>query len=118
MPRKSPVTDEQLISDLKNLYGTEISAGDIRGFCASRNMNYQTVTRRLESFKTTRGRWNLEVTQERVEEIERSFNAPAVLSAVEQNLIPDKDTMVPVPVFRCDDCGSIPEEFQPIKLKK
>jgi hypothetical protein len=30
----------------------------------------------------------------------------------------DKDTMVPVPVFRCDDCGSIPEEFQPIKMKK
>jgi hypothetical protein len=91
MPRKSPVTDEQLISDLKNLYGTEISAGDIRGFCASRNMNYQTVTRRLEPFKTTRGRWNLEVTQERVEEIERSYQAPAALPAVEQNLIPDKD---------------------------
>ena len=30
----------------------------------------------------------------------------------------DKDTMVPVPVFRCDDCGFIPEEFKPIKLKK
>ena len=30
----------------------------------------------------------------------------------------DKDTMVPVPVFRCDDCGSIPEEFQPLKIKK
>ena len=32
MPRKISVTDEQLISDLKNLYGTEISSGDIRGF--------------------------------------------------------------------------------------
>ena len=30
----------------------------------------------------------------------------------------DKDTMVPIPVFRCDDCGCIPEEFQPIKVKK
>jgi hypothetical protein len=30
----------------------------------------------------------------------------------------DKDTMVPIPVFRCDDCGAIPEEFQPIKVKK
>ena len=29
----------------------------------------------------------------------------------------DKDTMVPIPVFRCDDCGAVPEEFQPIKLK-
>ena len=29
----------------------------------------------------------------------------------------DKDTMVPIPVFRCDDCGAIPAEFQPVKLK-
>ena len=91
MPRKISVTDEQLISDLRSSFGTEISAGDIRGFCASRSLNYQTVTRRLESFKTDRGRWNLEVTQERVEEIERTFQSPAALPAVEQNLIPDKD---------------------------
>ena len=30
----------------------------------------------------------------------------------------DKDNMVPIPVFRCDDCGFVPEEFQPVKLKK
>jgi hypothetical protein len=91
MPRKISVSDEQLIESLKTLYGTELSAGDIRGFCASRNLSYPTVTRRLEQFKTDRGRWNLEVTQERVEEIERSFSAPAALPSVEQNLIPDKD---------------------------
>jgi hypothetical protein len=91
MPRKISVSDEQLIENLKSLYGTELSAGDIRGYCASKNLSYPTVTRRLEQFKTDRGRWNLEVTQERVEEIERSFSAPAVLPAAEQNLIPDKD---------------------------
>lgn len=91
MSRKSSVNDAQLIADLQSLFGSELSAGDIRGYCASRNMNYQTVTRRLEPFKTDRGRWNLEVTQERVEEIERSYQAPPALPAVEQNLIPDKD---------------------------
>ena len=91
MPRKISVTDNQLISDLKSLFGTELSSGDIRGYCASRNMNYQTVTRRLDPFKTDRGRWNLEVTQERVEEIECSYQAPPALPSVEQNLIPDKD---------------------------
>ena len=91
MPRKISVTDDQMIADLKSLFGSELSAGDIRGYCASRNMNYQTVTRRLESFKTDRGRWNLEVTQEKVEQIERTYQAPAALPAVEQNLIPDKD---------------------------
>jgi len=39
MPRKISVTDEQLISDLQSLFGSELSAGDIRGYCASRNMN-------------------------------------------------------------------------------
>ncbi len=91
MPRKFSVTDEQLIADLRSAFGSELTAADIRGFCASRSLNYQTVTRRLENFKTDRGRWNLEVTQERVDEIERSFSAPAVLPSAEQNLIPDKD---------------------------
>jgi len=91
MPRKISVTDNQLIADLKSLFGSELSAGDIRGYCASRNMNYQTVTRRLEPFKTDRGRWNLEVTQENVEQIERTFQSPSALPIVEQNLIPDKD---------------------------
>jgi hypothetical protein len=91
MPRKSSVNDEALIASIQELYGSEITSGDLRGFCASRDLNYQTVSRRLEQFKTSRGRWNLEVTQERVQEIERSYQAPPALSAVEQNLIPEKD---------------------------
>jgi hypothetical protein len=91
MPRKSSVNNDQLITSIKEVYGPEVTTGDLKGFCASRGLNYQTVTRHLENYKTSRGRWNLEVTQERVEEIERSFNAPAVLPAAQQNLIPDKD---------------------------
>ena len=91
MPRKISVTDDQLIDDLKSLFGSELSAGDIRGYCASKDIAYPTVTRRLEQFKTSRGRWNLEVTQEKVEQIERTFQSPAALPAVKQNLIPDKD---------------------------
>ena len=91
MPRKIALTDKQLLNELQSLYGVEITAADVRGFCASRNINYQTVTRRLEQFKTSRGKWNLEVTKENVETIERSFNAPAVDPIIEQNLVPDKD---------------------------
>jgi hypothetical protein len=91
MPRKISVTDDQLITDLKSLFGPELSAGDIRGYCASKDIAYPTITRRLDQFKTSRGRWNLEVTQEKVEQIERTYQAPAALPAVEQNLIPDKD---------------------------
>ena len=91
MSRKSSVNDEQLFSSIQELYGPEITSGDLKGFCASRDLNYQTVSRRLEGFKVSRGRWNLEVTQQKVEEIERSYNNISVLPEVHQNLIPDKD---------------------------
>jgi hypothetical protein len=91
MPRKISVTDDQLIADLKGLFGSELSAGDIRGYCASKNLAYPTITRRLEQFKTSRGRWNLEVTPTVVGKMEQAYQSPAALPAVEQNLIPDKD---------------------------
>ena len=91
MPRKSAVNDAQLIESIKELYGSEVTTGDLKGFCASRGLNYQTVTRRLEDYKTGRGRWNLEVTPSVVGKMEQAYQAPAALPAVEQNLIPDKD---------------------------
>jgi midasin (ATPase involved in ribosome maturation) len=91
MPRKIAVNDAQLIESLKELYGSEITSGDLKGFCASRSFNYQTISNKLSKYKTDRGRWNLEVTQDRVEEIERSFQNVAVLPEHRQNLIPDKD---------------------------
>jgi len=91
MPRKSSVNDEQLIASIQELYGSDITTGDLKGFCASRGLNYQTVTRRLESYKTGRGRWNLEVTPTVVNKMEQAYQAPAALPSVEQNLIPDKD---------------------------
>ena len=91
MPRKIALTDKQLINELKSLYGVELTAADVKGFCASRSINYQTVTKRLESYKVGRGKWNLEVTLEAVQNIERSFSAPAVEPIIEQNLVPEKD---------------------------
>jgi len=90
------MTDEQIISSLKENFGTELTTADIKGFCAAKNLSYPTVTRRLEQFKINRGRWNLEVTSETVENLENTFNSPSVLGigiieAVKQNLVPDKD---------------------------
>ena len=90
MPR-TKMTPDYIVSSLKALYGTEITAADVRGWCALNGSNYQTVTNKLDEFKVQRGKWNLEVTQEKVQEIERSYTAPAALPSVEQNLIPDKD---------------------------
>ena len=90
------MTDEQIISSLKENFGTELTTADIKGFCAAKNLSYPTVTRHLEQFKINRGRWNLEVTSETVENLENTFNSPSVLGigiieAVKQNLVPDKD---------------------------
>jgi len=85
------MTDDQVFEGLKSTYGSDITSGDVKAYCAMNNLSYPTVTRRLENFKTARGRWNLEVTQERVEEIERSFQNIAVLPETHQNLIPQKD---------------------------
>jgi hypothetical protein len=91
MPRKNSVTTDYIITSLKTLFGVEFTSADIRGWCASNGQNYQTVCSKLASYKVSHGRWNLEVTQDKVEEIERSYVAPPALPAVEQNLIPDKD---------------------------
>ena len=95
MPRIK-MTDEQIISTLKEIFGTEITGADIKGFCASKNLSYPTVTRRLEPFKTNRGRWNLEITPEAVKQLEDNYNSVSVkpvgiIEAVKQNLVPEKD---------------------------
>ncbi len=73
MPRKIDLTDKQLLDELQSLYGVELTAADVRGFCQSRSINYQTVTRRLEDYKTARGKWNLQVTTKVVKNIENSL---------------------------------------------
>ena len=85
------MTKEEIIDRLRSTFGVEFTAADVRGFCAANDIGYQTVTKKIKEFSVGRGKWNLEVTQKVVEEIENSFNAPAVEPPVAQNLVPDKD---------------------------
>jgi len=85
------MNDDQIFQDLKTNFGPEITSGDIRGYCASKNISYPTVTRRLEQFKVGHGKWNLEVTSEVVDQIEQAYVSPSAVPAIEQNLIPGKD---------------------------
>ena len=82
-----------IIASLQDSYGPEVTSADIRGWCAMNDCNYQSITRRLEKegCKVSRGKWNLEVTKETVQELEVSYNSPAAMPAVVQNLIPEKD---------------------------
>jgi len=85
------MTADQVIAKLKALYGTEFTAADIKAFCAMNDITYQTVTRKLQQYKVSKGKWNLEVTQESVQQIENSFAAPAVMPIAEKNLVPSVD---------------------------
>ena len=91
MPFEIKMTADQVIAKLKALYGTEFTAADIKAFCAMNDITYQTVTKKLQPFKVSKGKWNLEVTQESVKNIENSFAAPAVMPQVEKNLVPSAD---------------------------
>ena len=85
------LSSDYIRTSLQNLYGNNITGADIRAWCNLNDANYQTVTKKLDQFKVGRGKWNLEVTQQKVEEIERTFQAPSVVPPIEQNLVPDKD---------------------------
>lgn len=76
-----------IIASLQDSYGPEVTSADIRGWCAMNDCNYQSITRRLEKegCKVSRGKWNLEVTKETVQELEVSYNAPAAMPAVVQD---------------------------------
>ena len=80
------LTIDHIYSSLQDLYGNSISSADIKAWCKMNGCNYQTVTKKMEEYKVGRGKWNLEVTEKTVEDLEVTYNAPAA-----HNLIPQKD---------------------------
>ncbi len=81
------LSTEYVLSSLTNLYGSEVVAADVRAWCAMNGTTYQTVTKKLDEYKVGRGKWNLTVK----EQLEKTYEAPAAMSSIEQNLIPEKD---------------------------
>ena len=90
-PFELKMTEKQAIDGLRSTYGNEFTAADVRGFCAANDIGYQTVTKKIQKFKVAKGKWNLEVTTKAVENIEKSFSAPAAQSSLERNLVPETD---------------------------
>ena len=85
------LSKESIINCLRESYGESVTSAEIKAFCNMNDFNYQTITNKLTDFKVGRGKWNLEVTKETVQELETSYTAPAAMPAIEQNLIPRKD---------------------------
>jgi len=84
---------DQALNILKEQFGTEFGADAVKDVALQLNISYATLSKYLNQYKVGRGKWNLEET---VQELEDTYKSPAVegvatMSAVIQNLIPDKD---------------------------
>ena len=86
MPRKSEVTTANLVDTLTQMFGSEVDADHVRAAASELGVSYVTACKRLNSYKSGRGKWNLTA-----QEIERAYEAPSAQPAVEANYIPDKD---------------------------
>ena len=82
-----PVTTEDLVTYLTDKVGTEVNTKALFEASEHFNCSLATVKKRLKSYKQGIGKWNLTVQ----EKLEQTFNAPAAMPAVVQNLIPAKD---------------------------
>lgn len=91
----------QAINLLKQKYGTEFGSDAVKSVADELNTTYSTLSKYLQDYKIGRGRWNLEVTQEKIDELEETYNSSPVnpistIGSVNQNLVPDKNnTFVP-----------------------
>ena len=81
-------SSEHIRTSLQSLYGDSVSSGDVRAWCAMNDTTYQTAVKKLEDYKVSRGKWNLEVTSETIKDLEESYNVPSV---EKQTLIPNKN---------------------------
>ena len=86
MPRKSEVTTEILINTLTELHGPEVDTIQVRNTADSMGISYPTACKRLEEYKTGRGKWNLTIA----EQLEKQLSD--VETSVQQSFIPDQDS--------------------------
>jgi len=96
MSAQPKIMSVQAIELLKQKYGTEFGADAVKQVATELNTTYTTLSKYLQSYKVGRGKWNLEVTQDKIDELEDAYTSPSVepistMNSVTQNLIPEKD---------------------------
>jgi hypothetical protein len=85
MPRKSEVTTTQITESLIKSFGTEVCADHVRRTAKDFGMSYPTACKRLEEYKSGRGKWNLTIA----ERLEKQLSDD--VESVQQCFVPDKD---------------------------
>jgi predicted restriction endonuclease len=72
------LSSEYIRTSLQSMYGDSVTSGDIRAWCAMNGANYQTVSKKIDEYKTSRGKWNLSVP----EQLEQTYQAPPAMPAI------------------------------------
>ena len=102
MPAKSDLTTNQVVDFLTRNFGEDVKTAHLLRAADHFDVSYPTISKRLDPFKSGRGKWCLTVQ----ESLEQSFKAPSAAPAnvTDQeytNLIPSKDNnFVPFGNFR------------------
>tara|TARA_E500000331_G_scaffold54432_1_gene47952 strand:- start:244 stop:1323 length:1080 start_codon:yes stop_codon:yes gene_type:complete len=89
MPIKSEVTTEQIISYLKDKHGpkAKVDTIDLRAAGKKFKLSYPTVNKRLKSYKSNRGTWDLTAL-----DIEKAYQAPAAEPVTQKvSYVPEND---------------------------
>ena len=89
MARTADVTTNDIIDFLTRNFGQDVQTAHLLRAADHFDVSYPTITKRLDSYKSGRGKWCLTA-----QEIEKTFNAPSATPAVPDrvtNLIPSKD---------------------------
>ena len=76
-----------VVSDLRDQFGNNITATEVKKYARKVGLGYRAITNRLSAYKVKRGTWDLTVK----EALEKTYSKPAAAPAVEQNLVPDVD---------------------------
>ena len=82
-----PVTTEDLVTYLSDKVGTEVNTKALFEASEHFNCSLATVKKRLKKYKQGIGKLNLTIQ----EKLEQTYQAPAAIPAIQQNLVPDKD---------------------------
>lgn len=102
MPAKSDLTTNEVVDFLTRNFGEDVKTAHLLRAADHFDVSYPTISKRLDSFKSGRGKWCLTVQ----ESLEQSFKAPSAAPAnvtdrEYTNLIPSKDNnFVPFGNFR------------------
>ena len=77
------------VSNLISRFGTVVTSADLHSYADEVGVTYQTLTKKLDSFKVQRGLWHLTA----IEQLENALAQPAVepMSETPVSFIPKKD---------------------------